>query len=76
VSHESIYRRIYDDERLGGTLHSTLRCQKKRKKRYGRRERRGTTPNQASIVQRPALVDQHERYGDWGGDLVIEANHR
>lgn len=76
VSHESIYRRIYADKHLGGTLHSTLRCQKKRKKRYGNRERRGTIPNQVSIEQRPALVDQLERYGDWEGDLVIGANHQ
>ncbi|MBX9902628.1 MAG: IS30 family transposase [Burkholderiaceae bacterium] len=76
VSHESIYKRIYADKRLGGTLHSTLRCQKKRKKRYGNRERRGTIPNQVSIEQRLSIVDQLKRYGDWEGDLVIGANHR
>ena len=76
VSHESIYRRIYADKHLGGTLHNTLRCQKKRKKRYGNRERRGTIPNQVSIDQRPAVVDQLKRYGDWEGDLVIGANHK
>ena len=76
ISHESIYRRIYADKHLGGTLHSTLRCQKKRKRRYGNRDRRDTIPNQISIEQRPALVDQLERYGDWEGDLVIGANHK
>lgn len=76
ISHESIYKRIYADKQLGGTLHKALRCQKLRKKRYGNRERRGTIPNQVSIEQRPALVDQLKRYGDWEGDLVIGANHR
>lgn len=76
VSHESIYQRIYADKRAGGTLHSALRCQKARKKRYGNRERRGTIPNQVSIEQRPAVVDQRKRYGDWEGDLVIGAGQQ
>lgn len=33
-------------------------------------------PNQVSIEQRPAIVDQLKRFGDWEGDLVIGANHR
>ena len=76
VSHESIYQRIYADKHAGGTLHRALRCQKARKKRYGVRERRGTIPNQVSIEQRPAIVDQRERYGDWEGDLVIGAGQQ
>lgn len=76
VSHESIYKRIYADKQLGGTLHKALRCQKGRKKRYGNRERRGTIPNQVSIEQRPVIVDQLKRFGDWEGDLVIGANHQ
>jgi IS30 family transposase len=47
-----------------------------RKKRYVTRERRCTIPNQVSIEQRPALIDQPSRYGDWEGDLMIGANHR
>ncbi len=73
VSHESIYQYIYANKRAGGTLHTALRCQKVRKKRYGNRERRGTIPNQVSIEQRPAIVEQRKRYGDWEGDLVIGA---
>lgn len=49
---------------------------KNRKKRYGNRERRGNLPNLVSIEQRPSVVDQLKRYGDWEGDLVIGANHR
>jgi IS30 family transposase len=76
VSHESIYQRIYADKRAGGALHANLRCQKKRKKRYGNRERRGTIPNQVSIELRPAIVDGRERFGDWEGDLVIGAGQK
>lgn len=76
ISHESLYQRIYADKRAGGTLHTALRCQKARKKRYGSRERRGAIPNQVSIELRPAIVDQRKRYGDWEGDLVIGAGQQ
>ena len=35
MSHETIYRKIYADKRSGGSLWQHLRCQKKRRKRYG-----------------------------------------
>lgn len=76
VSHESIYQRIYADKQAGGTLHNTLRCQKARKKRYGGRERRGTIPNQVSIEERPAIVNERARFGDWEADLVIGAGQK
>jgi IS30 family transposase len=75
LSHESIYQRIYEDKRAGGTLHLALRIHKQRRKRRGVRERRGTIPNQVSIDQRPAIVDSRQRYGDWEADLVVGARH-
>jgi IS30 family transposase len=39
------------------------------------RERRGTIPNRVSIDQRPAIVADRQRYGDWEADLVIGARH-
>jgi IS30 family transposase len=75
LSHESIYRRIYADRPSGGTLHLALRLHKQRRKRRGVRERRGTIPNQVSIDQRPAIVAERARYGDWEADLVIGARH-
>ncbi|CAK0767653.1 transposase [Gammaproteobacteria bacterium] len=76
VSHESIYQRIYADQRAGGSLHRVLRCRKQRRKRYRSTERRGTIPNQTSIEQRPEIVDTRERLGDWEADLVIGAAHQ
>ena len=76
VSHECIYQRIYADKRAGGKLHLSLRCQKRRKKRYGGRERRGTIPNQVSIDLRPAIVAERGRFGDWEADLVIGAGQK
>lgn len=72
ISHETIYRHIYDDKRAHGDLWRHLRCQKSRRKRYGSgQERRGTLKNRISIDERPAIVEKKERVGDWEGDTVI-----
>ena len=76
ISHEWIYQYIYADKRSGGDLYRSLRCQKKRRKRYGTRSRRGIIPNQVSIDERPAIVDAKRRFGDWEGDTVIGKGHR
>jgi len=39
ISHEWIYQHILADKRSGGDLYKHLRCQKKRRKRYGCPER-------------------------------------
>ena len=71
VSHEWIYQHILADKLTGGTLHKHLRCQKKRRKRYGSYDRRGKLPNRVSIDARPEIVDQRERLGDWEIDTII-----
>lgn len=72
ISHETIYRHIYDEKRAGGDLWLHLRCQKPRRKRYGSgQERRGTLKNRIVIDERPAIVEMKERVGDWEGDTVI-----
>ena len=76
ISPETIYQRIYTDKRSGGLLWKNLRCQKKRKKRYGSPERRGTIPNRHFIEDRPAVVDARKRIGDWEADTIIGKNHR
>jgi IS30 family transposase len=76
ISHEHIYQYIYADKRWGGDLHLHLRCQKKRRKRYGSYDRRGVIPNQVSIDERPGIVDAKRRFGDWEGDTVIGRRHR
>lgn len=76
ISHEWIYQYIYADKRAGGNLYRYLRCQKKRRKRYGSYNRRGTIPNQVSIDERPAIVDARGRLGDWEGDTVIGKRHQ
>lgn len=76
VSHEWIYQHVLADKHQGGTLYTQLRCQKQRKKRYGRSRRQGCIPNQVSIEQRPAIVDSRRRFGDWELDTVIGRHHQ
>ena len=76
VSHEWIYQYILIDKQSGGKLYKHLRCQKKRRKRYGSRDRRGKLPNRRSIEERPKLVDQRQRLGDWEVDTILGKGRR
>jgi IS30 family transposase len=75
VSHEWIYQHILMDKQVGGELYRHLRCQKKRRKRYGSYDRRGKLPNRVSIEKRPAIVEQRQRIGDWEVDTIIGKGH-
>ena len=76
VSHEWIYHHVYTDKRVGGNLHNHLRCQKPYRKRAGSNERRGKIPNTTSIEQRPEIVEQRIRLGDWEVDLILGKGHQ
>ncbi len=76
ISPETVYQRVYADKRAGGLLWKNLRCQKLKKKRYGKAERRGTIPNRHSIDDRPTIVETRSRIGDWEADTVIGKIHR
>jgi transposase, IS30 family len=74
---ESIYQRVYRDKAQGADLVSYLRCQKVNRKRYASgQERRGVLVNRIGIEQRPTVVDQRSRIGDWEGDTVIGKAHK
>jgi IS30 family transposase len=75
VSHEWIYQHILSDKQAGGDLYKHLRCQKKRRKRYGSRDHRGKLPNRRSIEERPKIVDQLQRIGDWEVDTIVGKGH-
>ena len=75
VSHEWIYQYIYRDKQAGGTLCQNLRCQKKRRQRYGTNSRRGLIANRRGIEERPAVVETRERIGDWEADTIIGKRH-
>jgi len=77
VSHETIYQYILKDKAHGGKLYQHLRhANKKRKKRYGSYDRRGQITGRISIDDRPVIVDEKERIGDWEIDTVIGRNHK
>jgi IS30 family transposase len=76
ISIETVYQRVYANKRAGGLLWKNLRCQKQRRKRYGKMDRRGTIPNRLSIEDRPAIVETRSRIGDWEADTVIGKSHR
>ena len=76
VSHERIYQYVYADKRAGGTLWKHLRHPKKYRKRAGGRDRRGKIPNRRSIEERPVIVEERIRLGDWEADLILGKNHQ
>jgi IS30 family transposase len=76
VSHERIYQHVYADKRAGGDLFQHLRCRKRRRKRYGSYDRRGRLTGCRSITQRPAIVSEKRRMGDWEADTIIGQNHQ
>ncbi|GAA5483930.1 IS30 family transposase [Haloferula sargassicola] len=72
LSHETIYQHIYRDKEQGGDLHAHLRHRcKSYRKRGSERESRGRLKNQVMIDERPKIVDERTRIGDWEMDTVI-----
>lgn len=77
ISHERIYQHIWTDKRQGGELFKHLRqSNKKRKKQYGAKDKRGQIRNRISIEERPEVVETKTRIGDWEIDTVIGKNHK
>lgn len=72
VSHEAIYRWVFLDAAQGGTLFRHLHCRHKhrrRQKHYGAGRR--FILGRVGIEERPEVVAQRSRFGDWEGDLVL-----
>lgn len=76
ISHETVYLHVYADKRNGGVLWKRLRCQKQRKKRYGKIDHRGIIPHRLSIDDRPCIVETRQRVGDWEADTIIGKRHQ
>jgi IS30 family transposase len=77
ISAEAIYRHVWRDKKKGGTLHIHLRHGgKKYNKRKGKHTWRGIIPGRIDIDQRPAIVNEKSRIGDWEGDTIAGANHQ
>ena len=67
---------VYADKRSGGTLWKHLRHPKKYRKRAGGRDLRGKIANRRSIDERPPIVAERSRIGDWEADLIVGKNRQ
>ncbi len=72
ISYERIYQHIWDNKKQGGTLYQNLRHRgKKYNKRSSDKAGRGCIPNRVDIDQRPKIVEEKTRVGDWELDTII-----
>lgn len=77
ISHETIYQYIWSDKQYGGQLFQHLRRKGKayRVRSKDKQAGRGFIKNRVSIDERPKIVDEKSRIGDWEIDLVIGRGH-
>lgn len=69
VSHTWIYQYVQADKVEGGELHNHLRHGGSYRK--GAKEYKGKIPNRISIEERPIVVQNRERIGDYEIDLIV-----
>jgi len=76
ISHESIYLHVWSDKQSGGDLYRHLRRQGRKydKRRHGK-STRGQIKRRVSIDDRPKVVDDKARIGDWEIDTMIGKGH-
>jgi IS30 family transposase len=72
----TIYGVIQQDKASGGDLYKHLRHRKPYKRRTGSPEARGQIIGRVSIEERPPIVDEKVRLGDWEADTVIGKGHK
>ena len=71
MSHETIYKWIWQDKMDAGTLWLHLRgARKQRRKRYAAHDSRGRLAGKKMIGERPGCVEWRSRIGDWEIDTV------
>ena len=71
VSHERIYQFIRQDKARGGTLYKQLRHRLKHRKRT-----LTYTALAAQVSERPEVINNKERFGDWEIDTIIGKDHK
>lgn len=77
VSHETIYKHVWEDKLQGGSLYKNLRHHgKKYNKRGSGKAGRGCIPGRVDISERPEIVDEKSRLGDWELDTIIGREHK
>ena len=77
VSHESIYKYVWDDKKRGGELCRHLRRHgRKYRKRGTQYNSRGLIRDRMSIDERPVMVEGRTRFGDIEVDTIVGRNHK
>jgi IS30 family transposase len=72
ISHETIYRYVWEDRMRGGTIYLHLRfSSKQRRKRYGHYDSRGRLAGKRHISERPPGAENRSRIGHLEGDTVL-----
>ena len=74
ISHETIYKYVWEDKKQGGLLYRNLHHRgKKYNKRGHKLAGRGCIIARVDIDQRPEIVEEKSRLGDWELDTIIGA---
>ena len=79
VSKGSIYNYVYAEANYHKKLWKVLRLKRSRPKKRSyhiNKSKRGEIPGRVSIHERPKIIEERSRIGDWEGDTVIGANHQ
>jgi IS30 family transposase len=72
ISHETIYRYVWNDKEAGGELYRYLRCSTKiRRKRHNSYDSRGRLAGKRHISERPSWVEKRASIGHWEVDTVV-----
>jgi IS30 family transposase len=77
LSHERIYQHIWLEKRQDGDLYQHLKRQGKKYQKRGSngKQSRGQIIDRVSIDDRPQVVEDKKRVGDWEIDTVIGKGH-
>ena len=70
VSHERIYQFIRKDKQDGGKLYTHLRHKLKKRRKRPVSGKSASISNRISIHERPPVIDERGRFGDWEMDLI------
>ena len=83
VSHETVYQFIWHCKHTNQrenipfkNLYKHLAHGRRHRKRGNYKDSRGIIPNRVSIEQRPKIVEERKRYGDYEVDLIMGKNHK
>lgn len=71
VSHQTIYKYVYQNNLEGGVLYTHLARQHRYRKRIHKYCKRGFRDPRRPISERPAIVETRSRIGDWEADTII-----